>query len=58
MGVKPNARTARLGNTDRRQTVCSICGCGIFEDQPREWSRQPLGLVHPWCIPAEAVTHG
>lgn len=38
--------------TDQRETCCSACGRGIFAGKPRVWSRKPLGLVHPECLPA------
>lgn len=33
--------------TDRLQTNCSECRGGIFENQPRKWTKN--GLIHPWC---------
>lgn len=59
MGIETSA-TGRNANTgvDRRQTSCSVCGCGIFAGQERVWSRNPLGLVHAWCATSTATTGG
>jgi len=56
MGVKPSLNNAgtRVGGSDQRQTTCSVCRFGIYEGQPRRWSRQPLGLVHTDCAPQES----
>jgi hypothetical protein len=35
---------------DLMVTVCSVCGLGIFKGQAREWSQNPLGLVHTECV--------
>lgn len=34
---------------EHRITTCSACGLGIYRNQARRWSRQPLGLVHDDC---------
>ena len=58
MGIRPSAPNLKTSGGDRRQTTCSACRFGIFEDQPRVWSRKPLGLIHEWCASQPAVTRG
>lgn len=47
MGLGTGRGQSRM--TDLRETVCTICRCGIFRGQPRIFSRNPLGLIHEAC---------
>lgn len=58
MGVKPSITNGvRSGGSDKREGHCKICRRGIFEGEPRVWSRRPLGLVHTGCA-GEVATRG
>jgi hypothetical protein len=34
---------------DQRISRCKICAWGIFTSQRREWSANPVGLIHTDC---------
>jgi hypothetical protein len=34
---------------DQRVTECKVCRWGIFTSQPRQWSVNPVGLIHTEC---------
>lgn len=60
MGPKPQLRPSHTtgaanGHASRYISHCSKCGRGIFDWQPHEWSREPLGLSHVDCPPIAVV---
>lgn len=56
MGPKPQLRPSHIsGSASRYISHCSRCGRGIFDWQPHEWSREPLGLSHVSCPPIAVV---
>lgn len=40
----------RNATAEHRQTTCKVCLAGIYVDQPRVWSRKPMGLLHAECV--------
>jgi hypothetical protein len=54
-GLGPSSQLSRLGKVpgkanNGRETTCSNCLLGIYEQEPRMWQRgQRMGLVHVEC---------